>query len=341
MKLRVRAPTRITLAGSTLDIYPLYLFEGGGLTLNAAIDLCSEVELERRSDQSIRIEATDLDLVLEGPDLEALHSTGEFAPLDLILRILRFYRPRHGLVVRTHSSVPPGSGLGGSSSLLICLSTALVQLENLPVNKQQMIDCGANIEAQSIRVPTGKQDYFPAAYGGFNALWFEIQGIRREPLTFSARLKSQLQDQMLLGYSGVSRFSGSSNWSVMRRYIENEGATVLRMGKIKEIALAMYQSLKEEDLDKFADCLAADWENQKGLAEGVTTPQIERIFTAAQQAGALASKICGAGGGGCFFTLVGEGSQEAVKKAIEENGGEILDYRFSESGVRVVEEEPL
>ncbi len=337
MKLRVQAPTRITLGGATLDIYPLYLFEEGGLTLNAAIDLCSEVELEEQSEDRIRIEATDLGLVLEGPDLEGLESNGEYAPLDLILRVLKFYRPGNGLIVRTKNNVPPGSGLGGSSSLLVCLSTALLQWENRPVNKQQMIDFGANIEAQSIRIPTGKQDYFPPAYGGFHALWFDIQGIRREQLTFSAPFEHQLQDRILLGYSGVSRFSGSSNWNIMRKYINGEGATVVGLGKIKEIALAAYQSLKEEDLDKFAECLARDWENQKGLAEGVSTPEIDRIFEAARQAGAQASKICGAGGGGCFLTVVGEGSRQDVKKAIQGAGGEVLDYHFSKSGVEVVQ----
>ena len=335
--MKVQAPTRITLAGATLDIYPLYLFEEGGLTLNAAIDLCSEVELEEHSKDRIRIEATDLGLVLEGPDLEGLQSNGEFAPLDLVLRVLKFYRPGNGLIVRTKNNVPPGSGLGGSSSLLVCLSTALLQWENRPVNKEQMIDFGANIEAQSIRIPTGKQDYFPPAYGGVHALWFEIQGIRRERLNFSAPFENQLQDRILLGYSGVSRFSGSSNWNIMRKYINDEGATVVGLRKIKEIAFAAYQSLKEEDLDKFADCLATDWEIQKGLAEGVTTPEIDRIFEAARQSGAQASKLCGAGGGGCFLTVVGEGSQQDVKKAIQGAGGEVLDYHFSKSGVQVVQ----
>ncbi len=335
--LKVQAPTRMTLGGATLDIYPLYLFEEGGLTLNVAIDRCSEVELEEQSEGRIRIEATDLGLVLEGPDLEALQSNGEFAPLDLVLRVLKFYRPGNGLIVRTKNNVPPGSGLGGSSSLLVCLSTALLQWENRPVNKEQLIDFGANIEAQSIRIPTGKQDYFPPAYGGFHALWFEIEGIRRERLTFSAQFENQLQERILLGYSGVSRFSGSSNWNIMRKYIDNEGPTVVGLGKIKEIAIAVYQSLKEEDLDKFAECLATDWENQKGLADGVTTPEIDRIFDAARQAGARASKICGAGGGGCFLTVVGEGCQQEVKEAIQGTGGEILDYHFSSSGVRVVQ----
>lgn len=337
MRLKATAPTRMDLSGATLDIYPLYVFEGGGLTLNAAIDLSSEVELEPRSDSCIRIESRDLGLVLEAARVEDLRSDGEYAPLDLIVRILQFYKVSQGLNLWTKSNVPPGSGLGGSSSLLISLSTALLQLEGLPFSKSQIIDFGAHIEAQSIRIPTGKQDYYPPAFGGFNALWFGLDGDRREPLQFSSSFQRRLQEQILLGYTGASRFSGTSNWNMMKRYIDNQGTTVADMRRIKETALAMYQSLQEESLEKFSQCLSREWDIRRGLAEGVTTPLIDKIFAAAAEHGALAGKICGAGGGGCFITLVREGSQEAVRKAIEENGGRVLDYRFSPVGVQVQE----
>ena len=337
MKLKVSAPTRVDLAGATLDIYPLYLFEGGGVTLNAAIDLCARVEIETRLDNRIGLEAADLGLSLEAGGLDEFASKAEKTPLDLIARVLQFYQPSQGLNILTRSEVPAGSGLGGSSALLVSLSTALVQMENRPFSKMQIINFGADIEAQSLRIPTGKQDYFSAAYGGFNALWFELEGARRERLIFSEVFLKQLQSQILVGYSGESRFSGMNNWSVVKRYIDNRESAGGKLAKIRQTALAMYQRLKEEDLSGFADCLAQEWSNRKQLAPGVTNSAIDDIFAAAHQAGALASKICGAGGGGCFITLVEKGCQEAVKKAILDNGGEILGYHFSDRGVRVVE----
>lgn len=336
-RLKVSTPTRIDLAGGTLDIYPLYLFEGSGLTLNAAIDLSSEVELERRPDEGIRIESEDLDLVLEASCLDELKAEGPYVRLDLVVRILRFYKPTSGLTVRIRSQVPAGSGLGGSSSLLVGLSTALIQLEDLPFDRRQIIDFGADIETQSIRVPTGKQDFFPAAYGGFNALWFELQGIRQERLELSSQFRDQLQHRILLGYSGASRFSGSTNWNVMKRYIDGEGETVARMGKIRQTAVAMYESLKREDFNQFAQCLAEEWNNRKGLAEGVSTPGIEKIFKSAAQAGAVANKICGAGGGGCFVSLVPDDCKAAVGEAITNNGGQLLKFAFAECGVQVIQ----
>ncbi|MEE8350393.1 MAG: hypothetical protein V3R94_12530 [Acidobacteriota bacterium] len=295
------------------------------------------MELEKRSDRRIRIEAENLDLVLEASCLEELKSEGPFARLDLVVRIVKFYKPSCGLNVRIGSQVPAGSGLGGSSSLLVGLSTALIQLENRPLDRRQIIDVGADIETQSIRVPTGKQDYFPAAYGGVNALWFEVQGIRHEKLELSSPFKDQMQRQILLGYSGASRFSGSTNWDVMKRYIDGESGTVARMGKIRKTALDMYERLKQEDLNGFAQCLAEEWNNRKGLAQGVSTPGIEKIFKSTEQAGALANKICGAGGGGCFVSVVKEGHQAAVVEAITKNGGRVLDYSFAESGVQMIQ----
>ena len=337
MKLKVSAPTRVDLAGATLDIYPLYLFEGGGVTLNAAIDLCARVEIETRVDNRIELEAVDVGLSLEAGGLDEFVGKAEKTPLDLIARVLKFYQPSQGLNILTKSEVPAGSGLGGSSALLVSLSTALVQLENRPFSKMQIINYGADIEAQSLRIPTGKQDYFSSAYGGFNALWFELEGVRREQLIFSEVFLKQLQTQILVGYSGESRFSGMNNWSVVKRYIDDRESTVAKLAKIGQTALAMHQCLKEENLSGFSDCLAQEWSNRKELAPGVTNPAIDHIFAAAHQAGALASKICGAGGGGCFITLVEKGCQLAVKKAIVDNGGEILDYHFSDRGVRVVE----
>lgn len=335
--VKVSTPTRIDLAGGTLDIYPIYLFEGSGLTLNVAIDLMSNVELEKRSDKGIRIEAEDLDLVLEASCLDELKSGESFARLDLVVRILKFYKPTCGLTIRIRSQIPAGSGLGGSSSLLVGLSTALIQLEDLPVSQRQVIDWGGDIETQSIRVPTGRQDYFPAMYGGFNALWFELQGIRQEKLKLPNQLKDQLQHQLLLGYSGASRFSGAINWDIVRRYIDGDSDTVTKMEKIRRTAGAMYESLKCGDLDQFSQHLAEEWNNRKGLAEGVSTPAVERIFEANNQVGALANKLCGAGGGGCFVTLAKDGCEAAVREAILDNGGQVLPYSFAEHGVQVTQ----
>lgn len=338
MKLKITAPTRIDFAGATLDIFPLYVFEGGGLTVNCAIDLRTEVELETRSDGRFQIMAEDLELEQTADSLEELDCKDDFAPLDLIVRVLQFYRPTSGLTVRCRSHVPAGSGLGGSSSLLIALSHGLRQIEGLDLDPQKIIDYAANIEAFSIQVPTGKQDYYPPTYGGINALWFGLDGDRREPLTFSPEFEDRLGRQLIVGYSGASRFSGAPNWNMMKAYIDRQGEAAVQMGRIKKTALATYRSLRDEDLEDFGTCLAQEWENRKNLAEGVTNETVDGIFEAAADAGALASKLCGAGGGGCFITLSDGDRRREVVEALEGEGAEILQAGFAKEGVTIREQ---
>ncbi|HEY2932988.1 MAG TPA: hypothetical protein VGK99_14690 [Acidobacteriota bacterium] len=326
------AGTRIDLAGGTLDIFPLYLFEDYGITINAAVDLNSRVRVATRRDRRIILIAEDLNLVEEAPTLEALQPAGV---MDLVARIIKFYAPRQGIEVTTRSNVPKGSGLGASSSLLISLSAALVRLMRKNVTPEKIIDYGANIEAQSIRIPTGKQDYYPPMYGGFNALWFRTEGIRREKLRLSRRFRNQFYDRLILSFTGESRFSGTSNWNMTKKYIDNSGNTVEKMKRIKETALEMREALMQEKLEEFGKLLEREWANRKLLAEGVTNSRIDALMEAARQTGAVSSKICGAGGGGCMISFVRPGKREAVAGALTKAGATILDYHFRESGVRV------
>jgi D-glycero-alpha-D-manno-heptose-7-phosphate kinase len=237
--------------------------------------------------------------------------------------------------VVTKSNVPAGSGLGASSSLLIALSSGLNRLLGNKYSKDDLIQLGANLEAQSIRIPTGKQDYYPAAFGGINCLWFGIDHARVEPLELPPELLDQLNNRLLLTYTGEPRPSAASNWNMLKRYIERTGNTVQQMSAIKRTALAMREALLGGDLDRFARLLAEEWNNRKSLADGVTTPVVDRLVSEAERAGALASKICGAGGGGCMITFVRQGGRDAVIAALGKAGGRVLDFSLDNSGVQV------
>src|SRR5579872_6385190 len=151
MKILALTPTRIDLAGGTLDIPPLYLFAEGGITLNLGITLHSEVTVESM-ESGIELISRDTGAKLTADTYESLPMTGE---LDLIARIVRFYRPGTGVRVETHSQAPKGSGLGASSSLLIALSGALNRLLSDQYSRDDLIRIGANLEAQCIGIPTG------------------------------------------------------------------------------------------------------------------------------------------------------------------------------------------
>ena len=332
MKLHGTAPMRADLAGGTLDIYPLYVFLGGAMTLNTAIALTSEVWLETTGGTGIKIISEDLGEEVSAPDAASLDPA---KGLDLLARIVRFYNPETGCEIRTKNNVPKGSGLGASSSLLICLSHVMNELTGRRFSAEKIIDIGANLEAQTIRIPTGKQDYYSATYGGVSTIWFDVDGGRREPLISDEGFIKELEERLVITFAGKPRFSGLSNWNMTKAYIDGEPRTVRNFEQIKKTAMEMRECFRGGDLEGFGRLLGVEWENRKGLAEGVTNERIDAMMEAAAGAGAVSSKICGAGGGGCMVSFCGAGAKAAVSKALTAAGADVLDCGISREGVKV------
>jgi len=330
MQVTARVPTRIDLAGATLDVYPLYLFEDGGLTVNAALDVYASASAVTRSDERIDIVSEDLGDAVSFPSLDDM-PFGE--PLDLVRRVLHYYRPNEGVTVRVRSEAPKGSGIGASSALLMALSHCLNSLTERGLTHQQIIDIGANLEAQVIGIPTGKQDYFPPIFGGVCAMWFDVDGWRFESLSEGRDLVEQLDECLVVSYTGIPHSSAVTNWAMLKSYIEKQGDSVARMREIKAIASEMRACLVSGSMSEFARLVDAEWQLRRGLAEGVTTPEVDEMMAAATRAGAMANKICGAGGGGCMITVIDPDARKSVCSAIEAAGARVLDAHITRDGL--------
>ncbi|UCC68974.1 MAG: GHMP kinase [Armatimonadota bacterium] len=334
MIVEATTPTRIDLSGGTLDLYPLYLFLDGGVTNNAAIDLLSKVRIEPRDDRQVHLRSVDTDAELVAPSIEELPVDRE---LSLVARVVRFYRPKTGVNVITDNTPPHGSGLGASSSLLIALSGALDRINGTNMDPYLFVEYGANVEAQAIAIPTGKQDYLAALYGGVNAFRFDVKGWGREPLIVEEDKLRAFEERIVLTFTGETHFSGTNNWNMMKRFIDDQPGSRESMRTIQRMAGEMREALLAFDVERFAELLDREWESRKRLAEGVTTPAIDRMVEAAKEAGALASKICGAGGGGCMITFVEEGKREAVETALESVGAQVMPFRIAREGLTIKE----
>jgi D-glycero-alpha-D-manno-heptose-7-phosphate kinase len=342
LKISVTVPCRIDLAGGTLDVYPLYLFENGGLTVNAAIDVLGRVVVEERHDKEIHIHSLDDGYAEAFSDLDEME-TRMGGELDLAKKALRFYCrradgsawPQRGMNISLFAEAPRGSGLGTSSALLMALSCALNELGQLGLNRERIIDLGANIEAQVINIPTGKQDYVPPMFGGICSTWFGVDGHATERLDTGNNLVESLNQRLVLSFTNITRFSGITNWAMLKRYVEGEGDTPTHMQRIKGVAVAMRQSLLDHDLDEFARLLSVEWENRKALAEGVSTPEIDDMMAAASAAGARASKLCGAGGGGCMITYAEPEHIARVAAALQDARATLMPFQILKSGLRM------
>ncbi len=332
MGFTVHAPNRIDLAGGTTDIYPLCLFMDGGCTVNVSISVLSTAVVEISPRPSITLISEDQGASLDCRNPAEIPIEG---PLGLIGRAVRALSPCPGLTIRTCNKAPRGSGLGASSALLVAVLKGLFQVRNQEVTRKDIIDLAADIETASLGVPTGKQDYVAAAYGGLSAIEFRHGGFLRETVPDDSPVPEALERRLILAYTGEGHFSGINNWEITKRYIDNIGGVRETLHKIRDVAVEMKESLLRERWDTLPRFVEREWELRRTLAPGVTTDRIDRIMGAARKAGALAGKVCGAGGGGCLVTVVEPHLRAAVEKAMKAAGAEIMDFLVDRQGLRV------
>jgi len=332
-----RAPSRIDLAGGTLDIWPLYLLMEHGLTVNIAVTLHSQVWLRTGENPGYRLVSEDTGLEVRADSLADLDRSG---PLALVARAVRHFAPAPGLTVVTRNDAPRGSGLGASSSLLAALLAALQRLADRPPATNELINLAADLEAQVVRIPTGKQDYYAAVYGGANAIWFEAGRNRIENLPLTESFARQLRTSMILAYAGEPHDSAPTNWRAFKGYVEGRPEVVSALDRIRDIAERVREAWLAEDLELLVHLVGEEWRSRVRLARGLVTPRLQRAMAAATRAGAVASKVCGAGGGGCLVTFVREGRREAVTQALRQAGAQPLDFEIDTEGLVVREASP-
>jgi D-glycero-alpha-D-manno-heptose-7-phosphate kinase len=324
--IRTSAPTRIDLAGGTIDIWPLYLFHPGAQTLNAAISLRASATIEPRGDNRIAIHSLDTGVTVEAADWRELQSQRELRLLSLLVH---FFEAR-GLTLTTNSESPAGAGIAGSSALNVAVCAALAEWKRTHYEPEALLQIAMNVEAQTIGVPTGLQDYRPALYGGIAAIELEPDGVRRVPLDIDL---AELHHRIVLCYTGEPHNSGTNNWEITKRHIDGDPHVFDCFERIRDTAVVMRKALTAGDWDGVGRAIAEEWNNRKRLAPGVTTPTIDSLMTRAAAAGAIAAKVCGAGGGGCLFCYGPPAARGAITQALADGGARILDYSFERHGL--------
>jgi D-glycero-alpha-D-manno-heptose-7-phosphate kinase len=330
VSIRSSAPTRIDLAGGTLDIWPLYLFHEHAQTLNAAISLRAHVEITPRTDGRVRLESVDTNASLEAGHWRELR---EAKTLPLLSKLAHFFRAEN-LTLKTRGESPAGAGIAGSSALNVAVCGALARWRGEELEGEALLTIAQNVEAQVINVPTGLQDYRPAYYGGIAALELTPRAATRVALDIDS---VELQRRLVLCYTGAPRNSGTNNWDITKRHIDGDRQVFDCFERISAATADLRLALARADWAAAARHIGLEWEARKQLAPGVTTPAIEALIASARAAGSLAAKVCGAGGGGCLFCFAEPADVPAVKHALASGGARILDYHIETNGLRVAQ----
>jgi D-glycero-alpha-D-manno-heptose-7-phosphate kinase len=321
------APTRIDLAGGTIDIWPLYLFHDDACTLNTAISLRAHVQVESRSDGRIELISVETDRRVAGDHWSTLDTT----ELPLLARLAKQYRLDNATLT-TRGESPHGAGIAGSSALTIAACGALAEWSGVSTEADDLLQIAMNVECQTILVPTGVQDYRPAFYGGTAAIELRVDGIRRVEIDVDP---DELEARLVLAYTGAPRNSGTNNWEIIKRHLDGDRQVFDCFERIRDTAIAMRLALERGDWDEVGRQIAREWDNRKQLAPGVSTPAIDDLILRATAAGATAAKVCGAGGGGCLFCYGPPAARAAIAAALTEGGARVLEFHVETEGLRV------
>jgi len=329
MQIVSRAPARIDLAGGTLDLWPLYLFFEDAITINVAVNLFATAKLESVAGAGIEIISKDQNASDRAESLGVLSKEGK---LSLVSRLIHHFAPSSGFRIETDSMVPAGSGLGGSSSLAIAVCGALNEYTKKGYSPEDLIAVARDVEAQVLGIPTGEQDYYAAVFGGFNAWHFRVRDVERKNYAMDL---SEIQERLLLFYTGVPRSSGINNWQVFKSCIDGDVAVRQALRTIREETIKVDHAIQNGDWGEAYEAIHNEWTARKTLAPSITTPEIEELIEFGITNGSRAGRVCGAGGGGCVVFLIDAFTRPYLYDLSKQRNYHRLDFEVVSEGLTV------
>jgi D-glycero-alpha-D-manno-heptose-7-phosphate kinase len=334
MIIEASAPTRVDLAGGTIDIPPIFLFHENSMTVNFAVNLLAHCRIETRNDDKIFIESIDRKEKFE-TSLSNIGSLRNEPRLELLSKLIYFFKPETGFNMITNAEAPAGAGLAGSSTLNIACVGALNHLVGNRYTPDRFIPIANSIETTVIRVIAGWQDYYSAQYGGTAAIHFRPDAIEREALNIDTK---QLEDRVVVLYTGEPRNSGTNNWEITKRHIDGDQDLFDIFEGIRDDSIKLRAALLASNWNEVGEIMRAAHPHRKRLSPNITTPRMDELIDIALVNGAIAPKVCGAGGGGCMAFYCEEGRKADVENALrKEEDAEVLDWKLSEEGLVVKE----
>lgn len=332
--VRSTAPLRLGLAGGGTDVSP-YSDMYGGLVLNATINLYAHCYIEVTDDNIIEITAVDLNKTEKYPTQKTLPINGT---LDLgkgvYNRLVKDYDlPALSFKMTTYSDAPAGSGLGSSSTMVVCILKAFMEWLKLPIGDYELARLAYEIERIDLKLSGGKQDQYAAAFGGFNYMEFLPNDlVIVNPLRIKRWIVDELENSMVLYYTGASRSSAKIIDEQKKNTQSGKTQTLDALHKIKQSVRDMKQCILVGDVMGFTDIIRQGWEDKKRLANSISNEKIDNVFKIASQNGAIAGKVSGAGGGG-FITLVVKPEKKfSLMRALDTLDGKTIPFKFTEDG---------
>ncbi len=334
----VRSPVRISFAGGGTDL-PSYYEKQGGLVLSTAINKYFYTVLTDREDGRTQIISSDLRALETCEDVEKMELHG--SELEIPFAVMKYFRPQVAVNLFLASEVPPGTGLGSSASACVGVLKAFSTRLGREMGKADLAEAAFEIARNILKRPVGKQDEYAAAFGGINVFKFDAEGAEVEPIRLPSEMLTDLQQSLLLFFTGSSRDSSQILAAQDQSVQQREDHVLEALAALKALVYPMRDALRRGDLDAFATLLDAGWNLKKRISTRISNPLIDQIYQTARDRGALGGKVTGAGGGGFLLLFCPRDRQRAVREALRGFGVKEMRFQFDLAGARVVYDDPF
>jgi D-glycero-alpha-D-manno-heptose-7-phosphate kinase len=323
--LITRSPLRISLGGGGTDL-PSYYQDHGGYLISAAIDKYVWVTMNKPFVPGVFLKYSKIEKVDTVDEIE--HPIVREA-----FRMMGITHLQHEIT--TLADIPAGTGLGSSGSFTTALLRAMYTFERRLLLPSDLARLACELEIDRLNQPVGKQDQYIAAYGGITAFEFAKNGeVHAEPIAMSQTTLHELEDHLLLFFTGFSRSASAILKDQDTRTKQADATMIAGMHYVKELGFRSKQALESNHPAVFGEIMHEHWENKRKRSSGMSNPKIDEWYEQGRKAGAIGGKLVGAGGGGFLMFYAPEPMK--VRAAMVDAGLEEVRFRFDFDGARVV-----
>lgn len=325
-------PVRLSFAGGGTDL-PEFYDKFGGNVIATTINQFTYTIIHPRFDKKFQTFS---------PDFQKHYTASKYSKIEIqdgteiASSVIKYMKFKTGINVILCSDVPAGSGLGSSGSLAVNLVNVISFLKKEKLSKKQLAENAFHVGRKILHWPIGKQDEYLTAFGGFNYVKFTKNQVNVKPIQLSTSTSNELQNNLLLFREGNTRKSSTVLTKQLQMIKEKNVDTIDSLLTVKELALTMYDSLKQSDLTKFGELLHKGWMAKKKFTRNVSNPRIDNVYNFALKNGAFGGKITGAGGGGHMLFYCEKLKQKKLQKKLQTLGLEHVKFSFYNNGPKIV-----
>ena len=324
--IRSRSPLRIGIAGGGTDVDP-YASTRGGCVFNSTINKYAYCTLVPRNDNMMFVKSRYYGRYKAKLNHGPLKFDGN---MDLAKAVANHFEIEEGFNIDIHSDVPAGSGLGGSSTMIVAIIAAVAEWQGKKLSKQKIAELAYHLEREDIGLKGGKQDQYAAAYGGFNLLDVRDE-VKVNPVKIDNDIINELQCRSVMCFTGMSRESAKVIDSQIQSY--KSGQNLEALDESKRLAKEISETLVKGAIDYAGTLLHESWQYKKQFSGNISNKHIDSLYNAAISKGALGGKISGAGGGGFMYFICKYDKKVDVIQELKKRGAEVTDFMFEPHGV--------